>query len=132
MQTISTILNHMATLFALKSSYTEYKLHYKNEVVSEIDLPLIGVYSLQLCLQDSFPEKFHPIFQRLERFLCWLSSRLPKHHLRLQAPRRRDAVHSLEASVDQGIVMLDVDAQTFSFEGAPEDVLGHAIGLLGP
>lgn len=129
MQTISCI-DHIETLSTLKPGYTSFLR--RNERVGELHLPLNGVYSLQLCFQDSFPEKLHPLFNRLERLLSWLSSRLPEHHLRLQAPCRWDAVHSLEASVDQGIVMLEVDAHAFCFEGAPEGVLGHAIGLLGP
>lgn len=28
--------------------------------------------------------------------------------------------------------MLEVDAHSFGFESAPEDVLVHAVGLLGP
>jgi len=67
-----------------------------------------------------------------KRLLPGRRSGLPKHHLSLEGPGVGDVVFGLQAGVDGGVVMLQVDAEAFEFEGGPEDVLVHAVGLFGP
>jgi len=67
-----------------------------------------------------------------KRLLPRRRSRLPKHHLGLEGPGVGDVVFGLQAGVDGGVVVLQVDAEAFEFEGGPEDILMHAVGLFGP
>ena len=58
--------------------------------------------------------------------------RPPQHHLRLQTPRLGHPKFRLDLLIDQGVIMLQVDAKPFGFERGPQHVLVHAVCLLGP
>ena len=74
----------------------------------------------------------HPHINRLLLLLFRRRKRRSKHHLRLQTPRLWNIELSLETLVDWGVVVLKVGAHAFGFESGPDDVLHHAIALLGP
>ena len=77
-------------------------------------------------------KNLHPHIQRLKLLLLRRRHRRPKHHLRFQTPRLRNAELGLKTLVDRRVIVLEIAAHAFGFESGPDDVLHHAIALFGP
>ena len=74
----------------------------------------------------------HPDINRLLLLLLRWPKRRSKHHLCLQTPSLWNIELILETLVDWGVIVLEVDAHAFGCKTGPDDVLDHAIALLGP
>lgn len=64
--------------------------------------------------------------------LTSLTSTTAKDELGPEFPVERDLPVLCGLGVDDGVVVLEVGAEAFGFEGDPEGVLVHGVCLLGP
>lgn len=55
-----------------------------------------------------------------------------EHHLRAKLTVPGNVPGLLDASIDRGVVVLKAGAEALSFQGSPGDVLGRAVGVVGP
>lgn len=65
------------------------------------------------------------LLQRPKGLLAWLAGLAAKDELSGELPRRRDGPLLLDLLVDEGVVVLEVGAQAFGFEGGPDCELEH-------
>lgn len=61
-----------------------------------------------------------------------LAAAATEDELGVELPVLGDAPLASDLGVDEGVVVLEVGANTLGVKGGPDDVLGHGIGLLGP
>jgi len=66
------------------------------------------------------PIHLNPLLNRLPGLIPWQSCGRPKHELRLETPVLRHVPFSLDAAVDERVVVLEIGAEAFGFEGGPD------------
>jgi hypothetical protein len=68
----------------------------------------------------------------LELLLPGLASASTKHQLAAQFVRERYVPMLRRLLVDDGVVVLEVGAETLGLERDPQSILVHCVGLIGP
>ena len=72
------------------------------------------------------------ILNRLKLLLTRFPSLTPKDQLGTKLPVKRNIPSLLDLAINNRIVVLEVCAKAFGFEGDPEGELMHGGGVLGP
>jgi hypothetical protein len=78
------------------------------------------------------PVHLESLFQIVELFLTGLTSGSAEHHLCAELPVLGHIPRLLDTGVDQGVVVLEVGAETFGLQGSPGNVLRHTVGVDSP